>query len=168
MICSDVTIREQIAQGRIRIEPAPEDWQYQPASIDLTLDNEFQSPYSDKKIVQDSYLVGAGDCVLATTAQTIEVPHDMVARVEGKSTWGRKFLMVHATAGFIDPGFFGSITLELINLSRVSQVVRRGSPIAQISFEWVDVPVARPYGTKALGSHYQYQQGVTPSASPWT
>lgn len=168
MILSDVTIRAQLAKGRIRIEPAPEDHQLQPASIDLRLGSQFQSPYSDEKHEQDSYLVGAGECVLATTWEYVEVPDDMVAKVEGKSSWGRKFLMVHSTAGFVDPGFAGTITLELVNLSRVSQIVRQGMSIAQISFAWLDQPCARPYGTKDLGSHYQFQQGVTPSADPWT
>lgn len=167
MILSDITLREMMRKGAIVIDPEPLDWQLQPASIDLTLGRGFMSPYNDIVSDQDFYLIGAGDCVLGTTEQYIEVPDDMVARVEGKSSWGRKFLQVHSTAGYIDPGFCGTVTLELSNLASVSHLLKVGDPIAQISFSWVDQPVARPYGTEALGSHYQNQDGVTRSAVPW-
>lgn len=168
MICSDTTIREQIDKGRIVIDPKPQDWQFQPASVDLTLGSEFMSPYTDKKYQADSvYTLMPRDCVLATTAEYIEVPDDMVARVEGKSSWGRRFVLTHATAGYIDPGFKGQITLELHNLSEVNQVLKVGCAIAQISFHLVDQPVRRPYGSPDLGSHYQNQKGATPSALPW-
>lgn len=165
MILSDATIRKQMRQKRIVIEPEPKDWQFQPASVDLTLAGDFLSPYKDhREIHQGYYDIRPGECILASTAERIEVPTDLVGRVEGKSTWGRRFLMIHSTAGFIDPGFRGQITLELTNLSEVSQSLPVGSAIAQISFQWVDQPVTRPYGTPALGSHYQDQSGVTPSA----
>lgn len=168
MILSDATIRKQIKQGRIVIEPHPQDWQLQPASVDLTLGGDFLSPYEDTPVHHGGYYtILPGECMLATTTERICVPNDLVARVEGKSSWGRRFIMVHSTAGFIDPGFAGTITLELTNLSKVSQPLPVGSPIAQISFQWVDQPVVRPYGTPSLRSHYQNQEGVTPSAVPW-
>lgn len=169
MILSDASIRSQIRGKRIRIDPQPEDWQFQPASVDLTLGSAFLSPYSSVSVQHPtSYLMLPGECVLATTAERIAIPNDLVARVEGKSSWGRKFLMVHSTAGFVDPGFEGTITLELTNLSAVTQSLSVGCAIAQISFERVDQPVTRPYGTPALGSHYQHQSSVTPSALPWS
>jgi len=169
VILSDATIRKQLREKRIVIEPEPQDWQLQPASVDLTLGAEFMSPYTGVFPAQSRgvFNLPAGECVLATTAERIEVPTDLVARVEGKSSWGRRFIMVHSTAGFIDPGFSGTITLELTNLSKFSQALPIGCAIAQISFQWVDQPVVRPYGTPALGSHYQDQMGVTPSAVPW-
>lgn len=168
MILSDTTIRKQMRLKRILISPEPQDWQLQPASVDLTLGNDFVSPYNDKEEIHlEYYTILPGECVLAATAEYIEVPTDMVARVEGKSSWGRRFLMVHSTSGFVDPGFRGIITLELTNLSKVSQALPVGSAICQVSFQWVDQPVARPYGADALGSHYQDQAGATPSAIPW-
>lgn len=168
MILSDGTIRKQLRDEHLFIDPPPEDWQLQPASVDLTLDSRFMSPYDEIETLADkTYVLLPGDCVLASTEQWIEIPDDLVARVEGKSSWGRKFLMVHSTAGFIDPGFKGRVTLELTNLSRVSQMLTVGRAIAQISFQYVDQPVVRPYGTPALRSHYQFQESVTPSAERW-
>lgn len=169
MILSDASIRKQMRLKRIVISPQPQDWQLQPASVDLTLDGDFVSPYDEaNEFHQGYYTILPGECVLASTAEHIEVPTDMVARVEGKSSWGRRFILVHVTAGFVDPGFKGQITLELANLSKVSQALPVGSPIAQISFQWVDQPVERPYGSKALGNHYQGQAGATVSAIPWS
>lgn len=166
MILSDGTIRKQMRMKRIVIEPEPHDWQLQPASVDLTLAGEFMNPFDDTSYThQDYFNIAPGECVLGTTVQRIEVPTDMVARVEGKSTWGRRFITIHATAGFIDPGFRGQVTLELTNLSKMVQPLPVGSAIAQVSFMWVDQPVVRPYGTPALGSHYQDQEGVRPA---WT
>lgn len=168
MILSDGSIRRMINEKRLVIDPFPADTAFQPASIDLTLGEEFMSPYDDRLITTSAYLLTPGECMLATTREYVEVPADMVARVEGKSSWGRKFLTAHVTAGFIDPGFRGTITLELVNLSRVNQLLHSGSPIAQISFELTDVEVERPYGSKGLDNHYQDQMGVTPTAAPWT
>jgi dCTP deaminase len=156
-------------QKRIVIEPEPKDWQLQPASVDLTLGSDFLSPYENGHVRhKEYYTILPGECILATTVERIEVPDDLVARVEGKSSWGRKFIIVHATAGYIDPGFRGNITLELTNLSRTLVSLPVGSPIIQVSFQWVDQPVIRPYGTPALGSHYQDQDGVTGSVLPWS
>lgn len=170
MILSDRSIVRSIAEGKIVFEPPLSHWQVQPASVDVRLGREFQSPYSDTKIEipMDEYqTLMPGECILATTMERIEVPNDLVGRVEGKSSFGRRFLMIHSTAGFIDPGFKGNITLELVNLSRINQVLQVGMCIAQISFQQVDQPVERPYGSIGLDSHYQGQSGVTPSALSW-
>lgn len=168
MILSDASIRKQMYEKRIIIDPEPKDHQLQPASVDLTLGTEFLSPY-DNRVVEhrEYYSILPGECILATTAEYLQLPDDLVGRIEGKSSWGRKFIIVHSTAGYVDPGFRGSITLELTNLSRVIQSLPVGESIAQISFEWVDQPVTRPYGSPDLQSHYQDQDGVTPSALPW-
>lgn len=167
MILSDYTIRSLLNDKLIIIDPAPGDAQIQPASVDVNLGPHFLSPYEDHGFIsEDLYTLTPGECVLATTAERVEIPPNMVARVEGKSSHGRRFLQIHSTAGFIDPGFRGQITLELTNLSKVSISLVIGEPIAQISFQWVDRRVLRPYGDPELGSHYQDQAGVTPSALP--
>lgn len=169
MMLSDRSIIDQLDGGFLVIDPAPQESAIQPASVDLTLGRSFRSPYTDHGFEWSSshYTVIPGETVLATTLEYIEIPSMMSARVEGKSSFGRKFLMVHATAGFIDPGFKGQITLELANLSKVSIPLAIGEPICQISFTWTDFPVNRPYGSDGLGNHYQGQTGATPSAVPW-
>jgi dCTP deaminase len=170
MILSDSSIRAELemANGGIVIDPSPQDWQIQPASVELTLAADFFSPYESEPVHHlGAYTILPGECVLGTTVERVELHPGIVGRVEGKSSWGRRFLMIHSTAGFIDPGFKGTITLELVNLSKVSQILPVGSPIAQISFQYTDRPVARPYGSEGLNSHYQGQTGVTPSAIPW-
>lgn len=168
MILSDISIRDAVERDYIKITPLPQDRQFQPASVELTLSDEFLSPYNGEPVhYSGPRTILPGECLLASTVERIELPKSVVGRVEGKSSWGRRFLMVHSTAGFIDPGFAGTITLELVNLSRVSQTLPVGDPIAQISFQWTDTPVARPYGSAGLGSHYQDQKGVTASAVPW-
>lgn len=168
MILSDWSIRSMLDDGGLIIDPAPRDGQIQPASVDVCLGPEFLSPYEDRIIKVDGYFsVIPGECVLASTLERVVIPRDLVARVEGKSSWGRRFLQVHSTAGFIDPGFRGTITLELTNLSKTTICLTVGEPIAQISFEWVDRAVARPYGSDGLNSRYQDQSGVTPSALAW-
>lgn len=162
MMLSDASIVEMLAKGYLVIEPKPLDRQLQPASVDLTLGDEMLSPYENRPTrLKDFYTVLPGECVLGATREYIEIPTDLVGRVEGKSSLGRTFLMVHSTAGFIDPGFRGRLTLELVNLSRVPIVLTAGQPIAQISFTMTDQQVARPYGSPGLGSRYQDQSGVT-------
>lgn len=156
---SDATIRELLRSGRLSIFPIPPDEAFQPASVDLRLGQEFitAGQYEANHVL----VLSPGDCVLGTTVEEVAIPEDIVARVEGKSTWGRKFLQVHATAGYIDPGFGGHITLELTNLSRDTLILAAGEPIAQISFDALDRPAERPYGSPGLGSRYQGQVGVT-------
>lgn len=159
---SDGTIADLLASHRLRIDPHPEDRAFQPASVDLKLGGSFLSvPDGYHFEVQHHYTIDPGECVLATTAETITLPANVVARVEGKSTWARRFLMVHSTAGFIDPGFHGKITLELKNLSPVSIDLPIGGYTAQVSFEYTDKRVLRPYGDTKLGSKYQGQTTVT-------
>lgn len=171
MMLSDRSIRDQISFGDLVINPLPPASAYQPASVDLTLGNSFRSPYAEQPFaVTDGgyFTLVPGEVMLATTVERVEIPCSMAARVEGKSSFGRRFLMVHVTAGFVDPGFKGQLTLELANLSKVSIPLMIGDPICQISFTWTDRPVERPYGSAQLGSHYQDQQGATPSAiAPW-
>lgn len=166
-LLSDWSIRRALESGALVIDPPPSDERIQPASVDLTLGDSFRCPYADHSFTVDDgiyYTVVPGEVILATTAERVEIPSSMAARVEGKSSFGRQFLMVHATAGFIDPGFKGQITLELANLSRVSIPLRVGEPICQISFTFLDWPSTRPYGSEGLSSHYQGQVGATPSA----
>jgi dCTP deaminase len=169
MILSDRSIRDMLDSGDLVIDPPPADQCIQPASVDLLLGQEFMSPYENHFFMVDSgyYSVIPGECILATTLERVEIPDNMVARVEGKSSFGRRFLQIHSTAGFIDPGFHGQITLELTNLSKTTVCVEVGQPIAQISFEWLDRAVERPYGSDGLNSHYQDQEGVTGSGYPW-
>jgi dCTP deaminase len=100
--------------------------------------------------------------VLASLVEAVGIWNDVVARVEGKSSWARHFLTVHS-AGFIDPGFQGDITLELKNDGQQELYLEPGVFIAQISFQWLAAPAKRPYGTEGLDSHYQYQKGPTPA-----
>ncbi len=169
MILSDGTIRRALKNGRITIDPMPEDERIQPASVDLTLGAQFRSPYNELPTIDmNLYTLLPGECMLACTAETVTIPRNMVGRVEGKSSWGRRFIMIHATAGFIDPGFHGQITLELKNLSSCPQTLPVGQPICQISFADLDQSAQRPYGHPELNSHYQGQTGATPSAVAWT
>lgn len=178
MLC-DRTIVRHIKAGTIVIEPRPPYTAIQPASVDLTLGRSFiavenindqiwfrpslplSPPAPDLGFLTETFCIQPGACVLASTVERISVPDFMVARVEGKSTWGRKFLQVHSTAGFIDPGFSGRITLELKNQSPAPIILPVGGPIAQISFDLLDEPCERPYGSVGLDSHYQGQDDTT-------
>lgn len=162
MLC-DAEILDLLDQRLLRISPRPLDRAFQPASVDLRLGGAFL-PAPDYKLItahQDVYTIVPGECVLATTMEEVDLPDNVAARVEGKSTWGRKFLMVHSTAGFIDPGFCGAITLELKNLSPVPIALKVGDYIAQISFEPLGRNALRPYGHPGLSSKYQGQYTVT-------
>jgi len=164
MLC-DRTIRKLLDSGKIGVDPLPTDECIQPASIDLRLGEWFISPWPQrlrfKLPAGEGVDVRPGECLLASTAETVRVPRDLIARVEGKSTFGRLFLQVHSTAGFIDPGFEGQITLELSNQGRSHLNLIVGAPICQISFEWLDGPADRPYGSAGINSHYQHQYGPT-------
>ena len=106
------------------------------------------------------YLLWPGRAVLGSTMERIEVPDDVVARVEGRSSLGRIFLTAHVTAGFIDPGFMGNITLEIVNLNRLPIMLRSGMNISQVCFESLDKPSERSYGSEGLNSKYQSSNGV--------
>lgn len=174
MLC-DRTIIKHIRAGDIVIEPWPPQGAIQPASVEVSLGRRFIAvenvndaqffsadlpltpPNLDLGIKTETFCIMPGQCVLASTVERIKLPDFIVGRVEGKSTWGRRFLQVHTTAGFIDPGFFGRITLELKNLSPAPLLLPIGGPIAQISFDLLDAPCDRPYGSFGLFSHYQGQ-----------
>ena len=177
---SDGTLRRLIADGAIKIDPFDEAM-IQPASIDLRLGPSFRVFHNFRveaidiadmpqgltehvEIADDEpFVVHPGEFVLGRTAEYIEMPDDLVSRVEGKSSLGRLGLIVHATAGFVDPGFKGTLTLEITNLTRVPIKLWAGKPIAQLSFMALDRPAERPYGHPELGSHYQGQVESTES-----
>src|SRR3954447_7011154 len=179
-VLSDGTIRRLVAEGRVRIDPWDETM-VQPASVDLRLGRSFRVFHNHRvgaidlaapasnitehvEIAQDeSFVIHPGEFVLGRTAEYVELPDDLVARIEGKSSLGRLGLIVHATAGFVDPGFQGTLTLEITNLTRVPIILWAGKPIAQLSFMALDQPAERPYGHPDLGSHYQSQVEATES-----
>jgi dCTP deaminase len=179
-VLSDGTIRKLIDQGRIRIEP----WDpslVQPASVDLRLGDTFRvfhnhrAPAIDLRdppgnlteevavLPDESFVIHPGEFCLGRTLEWVELPDDIVARIEGKSSLGRLGLIVHATAGFCDPGWKGTLTLELNNLTRVPIKLYPGLLIAQLSFMALDRAAERPYGSPELGSHYQGQMAATES-----
>lgn len=171
---SDRTISSLLSLGKFSIDPMPDlqSKAIQPASVEFHLAERF---IKHKDVGTSDFVVSPGealavepgDCYLACTKEELTLPDNMVARVEGKSTWGRRFLLVHATAGFIDPGFRGTITLELSNIGPRPLLLTPGVPICQVSFDWLDQPAARPYGHPELSSHYQRQIDPTPSHDDW-
>ncbi len=179
-VLSDGTIARLIEEGRMRIEP----WNpamVQPASVDLRLGDTFRVFHNHRtsaidlrepptnlteqvKIVDgEAFVIHPGEFCLGRTLEHVELPDDIVARIEGKSSVGRLGLIVHATAGFCDPGWRGTLTLELNNLTRVPIKLYSGLAIAQLSFMTLDAPALRPYGHAGLGSHYQGQVEATES-----
>ena len=179
-VLSDASIRELIASGRVKIEPW-DDAMVQPASVDLRLGPSFrvfhnfrvesidlaEPPTTLTEHVEigpdEPFVIHPGEFVLGRTEEYVELADDIVARIEGKSSLGRLGLIVHATAGFVDPGFEGTLTLEITNLTRVPIKLYAGLLIAQLSFMALDQPAERPYGSDELGSHYQGQMAATES-----
>ena len=179
-VLSDGTIRRLVEDGRIRIDPW-DDGMVQPASVDLRLGRSFrvfhnhritaidlrQPPdnLTEQVVVEpgEPFVIHPGEFCLGRTEEWVELPDDIVATVEGKSSLGRLGLIVHATAGFCDPGWKGTLTLELNNLTRVPIRLWPGLPIAQLSFMTLDRPAERPYGHPGLGSHYHGQVEATES-----
>jgi dCTP deaminase len=149
MILSDSSIRGQMKFWSLRVDPMPPDSAFQPASLELRL----AEPVT---LVPERF-------ALSHTLETVTIPDHLVAQVNGKSSWARLGLQVHATAGYIDPGFYGQVTLELKNLGHHRLDLDAGIPICQLVFLQVQGPVLRPYGHPELGSHYQHQMGTTPS-----
>lgn len=167
---------EALARGAGRTAYVPEERlhlfgeikpsQIQPASLDVRLSNQFITHPEDARVTLDSngfWTLGPGECILGSLVERFHIGDNEVARVEGKSTWARHFLTVHS-AGFIDPGFHGDITLELKNDGHRDIELRPGAIIAQVSFQFLVAPAVRPYGSPGLNSHYQGQRGTTPSA----
>jgi dCTP deaminase len=179
-VLSDGTIRRLVGEGRIVIEPWDESL-VQPASVDLRLGDSFRVFHNhrvtaidlrdpprnltEEVVIPDGvpFAIHPGEFALGRTLETVEIPDDVVARIEGKSSLGRLGLIVHATAGFVDPGFKGTLTLEITNLTRVPIVLWPSKPIAQLSFMALDRPAERPYGHPELGSHYHGQAEATES-----
>ena len=180
MILSDRTIREEIEAGRIVIDPFDERC-IQPSSIDLHVDSQFRVfannryPYIDVKQEQpdltelvetkpdEAFILHPGEFVLGSTLERVRLPDDLVARLEGKSSLGRLGLLIHSTAGFIDPGFDGHVTLELSNVANLPITIYPEMKIGQLSFMQLSEPAERPYGSDGMGSKYQGQRGPTPS-----
>lgn len=179
LILSDLDIIEYIAKGEIVIEPELKAEQMQPSSIDLTLGNEFgvvnqkKTTFIDPNIethmqynfYDEFYIMEPKEFVLGTTVEKIKLPDNLVARIEGRSSIGRLGLTVHSTAGYIDPGFEGQITLELTNEMPVPWILYPGWKICQLAFEELKTPCCRPYGHPELNSKYQGQEGVQGSRS---
>ena len=180
MVLSDKSIREEIDKGRIVMSPLDSS-DIQPASVDLHLDRKVlvftnsRQPYIDVKeslenlteLVEiqngNPFILHPGEFVLGSTVEHIELPEDLVARLEGKSSLGRIGLVIHSTAGFVDPGWKGHLTLELSNLARLPITLYYGMKIGQISFLQLTTPAERLYGSESLGSKYQGQTDPTPS-----
>ncbi|MBI4336928.1 MAG: dCTP deaminase [Chloroflexi bacterium] len=180
MVLSDRSIKEELARGRLVVAPLdPAD--IQPASIDVHLDRRLlvfrnsRRPYIDLRqptsdlmdtVEVDGdvpFILHPGEFVLGSTVENIEVPDDLVGRLEGKSSLGRIGLLIHSTAGYVDPGWKGHLTLELSNVSRLPITLYYGMKIGQISFLRLTTPADRLYGSPTLGSKYQGQQEPTAS-----
>jgi dCTP deaminase len=180
MILSDLDIRKGIESGRIVIDPF-DPASIQPSSVDLHVDNRFRVfansryPYIDVKkempglteVVEvgepDPFILHPGEFVLGSTLERIGIPDDMVARLEGKSSLGRLGLLIHSTAGYVDPGWDGYLTLELSNVANLPITIYPRMKIGQISFFRLTTPAERPYGSTGTKSKYQGQRGPTAS-----
>ena len=182
MLLSDRDIASEIQKGRVRVEPFTEAM-IQPSSVDVRLDRFFRvfenHKYSEinPSIEQDeltrevevgpedSFILHPGEFVLASTYEVITLPDDIAGRLEGKSSLGRLGLLTHSTAGFIDPGFSGHITLELSNVANLPVRLFPGMKIGQLCLIKLSSPAEHPYGSAIYGSRYQGQRGPTPSRS---
>ena len=179
MVLSDRTIRELLGAGRIEIDPYDPSL-LQPSSVDVRVDRYFRVfrnsryPFIDVKVEQDDltelveiddepFILHPGEFVLGSTLERLRLPDDLVARLEGKSSLGRLGLLIHSTAGFIDPGWNGHVTLELSNVANLPITIYRGMKIGQLSFVQLTESAEHPYGSSELGSKYQGQAGPTPS-----
>jgi dCTP deaminase len=180
VVLSDRTIRRLLAEGRIEIDPLDESL-IQPSSVDVRADRLFRVfhnaryPFIDvKQQMEDltelvevdgerAFILHPGEFVLGSTLERIRLPDDLVARLDGKSSLGRLGLLIHSTAGFIDPGWDGQVTLELSNVSNLPITIYPGMKIGQISFVQLTEPADSPYGSGAIGSKYQGQRGPVPS-----
>lgn len=182
MLLSDRDIKADIAASRIKLEPFDEAM-VQPASVDIRLDRFFRTfenhryQFIDPRQNQEdmtrsvevapdeAFVLHPGEFVLGSTFEVVTLPDDIAARVEGKSSLGRLGLLTHATAGFVDPGFSGHITLELSNVSNLPVTLWPGMKIGQLCFIKMSSPSEHPYGSSVYGSRYQNQRGPTPSRS---
>lgn len=169
MILSSTTLRQLISKGELIIN-GPQPLNIQPASIEMHLSNRVVRRVGRTDQAAEDYKDGShisirpGEFILASTQETVRIPATLVGQVEGKSSWARRGLLVHVTAGFIDPGFRGTITLEIVNLSSVNIYPRVGQRIAQLAVHRLDSEPEYLYGSLELGSHYQGQTTTTEGA----
>ena len=175
MILSDRDIKKYIEEGKIKIHPLPDfEIQLGPASLDVRLDNIFrvfnhtQIPYIDPKNkstfenltevvkVEENkpFVLQPGQFILASTLEEVELPDDIGARIEGRSSWGRLGIIVHSTAGYIDPGFKGKITLEMSNIGMLPVLLYPGMRICQLSFEKLSSQAQKPYPQKKDAKYF--------------
>jgi len=175
VILSDRDIKKYIEEGKIKIHPLPDfEIQLGPASLDVRLDNIFrvfnhtQVPYIDPKnkstfenltevikIEENKpFVLQPGQFILASTLEEVELPDDVGARIEGRSSWGRLGIIVHSTAGYIDPGFKGKITLEMSNIGMLPVLLYPGMRICQLSFEKLSSPAQKPYPQKKDAKYF--------------
>ena len=182
MLLSDRDIRAEIAAGRVAVEPFAESM-VQPSSVDVRLDRFFrvfenhkysvidpsieQSELTREVVVEpnEHFILHPGEFVLASTYEIITLPDDIAGRLEGKSSLGRLGLLTHSTAGFIDPGFSGHITLELSNVANLPVKLFPGMKIGQLCLIKLSSPAEHPYGSAIYASRYQGQRGPTASRS---
>lgn len=182
MLLSDRDIRLELSSGRISLEPLDLDM-VQPSSIDVRLDRFFRlfdnhkyqhiDPALDQpdltRLVEvesdEAFVLHPGEFVLGATFEVVSLPDDVAARLEGKSSLGRLGLLTHSTAGFIDPGFSGHVTLELSNVATLPITLWPGMKIGQLCFFRLSSPAEHPYGSEKYGSRYQGQRGPTASRS---
>jgi dCTP deaminase len=182
VLLSDRDIRAQIDGGRVRLDPYDESM-IQPASVDVRIDRFFrlfdnhkyamidpsaEQPGLTRQVEmdpEDPYMLHPGEFVLASTYERVSLPEDVAARLEGKSSLGRLGLLTHSTAGFIDPGFEGHITLELSNMATLPIALWPGMKIGQLCFFRLSSPAANPYGSDGNHNRYRGQRGPTASLS---
>ncbi|SDR05255.1 dCTP deaminase [Actinopolyspora saharensis] len=180
VLLSDRDLRKELDDGRLELDPF-DDALIQPSSVDVRLDRFFRvfdnSKYTHidpsrqqddlTSLVEhsddDAFVLHPGEFVLGSTFETVRLPEDLAGRLEGKSSLGRLGLLTHSTAGFIDPGFGGHITLELSNVANLPITLWPGMKIGQLCLFRLSSPAEHPYGSKAAGSRYQGQRGPTPS-----
>ena len=182
MLLSDREIRAELDSGRVVLEPY-DPAMLQPSSVDVRMDRYFRLFDNHKYAVIDpsieqpdltrlvevdadeAFVLHPGEFVLASSYEVITLPHNIAARLEGKSSLGRLGLLTHSTAGFIDPGFTGHVTLELSNVANLPIKLWPGMKIGQLCLFRLSSPAEKPYGSGATGSRYQNQRGPTPSRS---
>lgn len=182
MLLSDRDIRAEILAGRVKVEPY-NDALVQPSSVDVRLDRWFRV-FENHKYAQidprleqpdltrllepegdEPFVLHPGEFVLGSTLEVVTLPDDIAGRLEGKSSLGRLGLLTHSTAGFIDPGFSGHVTLELSNVATLPILLYPGMKIGQLCLIRLSSPAEFPYGSSTVGSRYQGQRGPTPSRS---
>lgn len=163
MILSDASIYGALQQSDLIISPIEEN-QIQPASVDLRLDRTLLNIGGEETdIFDEPYLLQPGEFILGSTLEYVEIPGDLVAMVDGRSSIGRLGVMVHVTAGYIDPGYCGNITLEIYNVSNKVFELKYNDSICQLVLSTLTQPCLRPYGSEGIGSKYHCSDGVVAS-----